>query len=72
MAKRQRGEIDLRKFGKKIKEARANLKISQLELSNESDVSIRQIQRIELGHCDAYISTIFKILKVLKLKSLEF
>lgn len=68
MAKRRVSEeLDLKKFGSRVKKYRQDLKLSQETLGFEAALSTRQIQRIENGS-DVYLSTAIKIANALGLE----
>lgn len=58
---------ELKNLGKKIREQRKLLGISQAELAELADIHGKQIYRIESGKCSPSIITTLKIIKVLKM-----
>lgn len=58
---------EITNLGKKIREQRKLLGISQAELAEIVDIHDKQIYRIESGKCSPSITTILKIIKALKM-----
>ncbi|KAF2338032.1 helix-turn-helix transcriptional regulator [Flavobacterium ginsenosidimutans] len=58
-------EEGLRLFAKRLKEVRAEKKISQEELALRSELTLSQIARIETVRINPTISTVFKIARTL-------
>jgi transcriptional regulator with XRE-family HTH domain len=59
--------MDLKIFGKIIREKRNSLKLKQDELSEKSGVAIKTIHSIELGKGNPSIKTIIRIFESLEL-----
>jgi len=59
--------MDLKIFGKIIREKRNNLNLRQEELSEKSGVAIKTIHSIELGKGNPAIKTILRIFNILEL-----
>jgi transcriptional regulator with XRE-family HTH domain len=59
--------MDLKIFGKIIREKRNNLQLRQEELSEKSGVAIKTIHSIELGKGNPAIKTILRIFDTLEL-----
>jgi transcriptional regulator with XRE-family HTH domain len=59
--------MDLKIFGKIIREKRNSLNLKQEDLSIKSGVAIKTIHSIELGKGNPAIKTISKIFKTLEL-----
>jgi len=59
--------MDLKIFGKVVREKRSTLKLKQEELSEKSGVAIKTIHSIELGKGNPSIKTILRIFNTLKL-----
>ena len=59
--------MDLKIFGKIIREKRNNLQLRQEELSEKSGVAIKTIHSIELGKGNPAIKTILRIFETLEL-----
>lgn len=57
----------LKRFGKRLRELREDLNLSQEGLANEADVPISQIGRIERGEVNATLSTLSALADALKL-----
>lgn len=52
-----------KQFGKRVKELRTKLKMTQQALSDESDIDIRTVQRIEVGEISPSLDIISAIAK---------
>jgi transcriptional regulator with XRE-family HTH domain len=59
--------MDLKIFGKVIREKRNILKLRQEELSEKSSVAIKTIHSIELGKGNPSIKTILRLFETLEL-----
>ncbi|WP_395785741.1 helix-turn-helix domain-containing protein [Aquirufa sp.] len=59
--------MDLKIFGKIIREKRNNLNLRQEELSEKSGVAIKTIHSIELGKGNPAIKTILRLFNILEL-----
>ena len=59
--------MDLKIFGKVVREKRSTLKLKQEELSEKSGVAIKTIHSIELGTGNPSIKTILRIFNTLEL-----
>jgi transcriptional regulator with XRE-family HTH domain len=59
--------MDLKIFGKVVREKRSTLKLKQEELSEKSGVAIKTIHSIELGKGNPSIKTILRIFDTLEL-----
>lgn len=59
--------MDLKIFGKIIREKRNNLNLRQEELSENSGVAIKTIHSIELGKGNPAIKTILRLFNILEL-----
>jgi transcriptional regulator with XRE-family HTH domain len=59
--------MDLKIFGKVVREKRSTLKLKQEELSEKSGVAIKTIHSIELGKGNPSIKTILRIFNTLEL-----
>jgi transcriptional regulator with XRE-family HTH domain len=64
-------EEGLRLLAKRLKEIRAEKKISQEELSFRSELTLSQIARIETIKTNPTISTLFKIIRTLEISPSE-
>lgn len=56
-----RNEEYLKALGKHLREIRLNMKMSQAELSYESDISFNQVGRIERGEVNVTASTLLAL-----------
>ena len=56
----------VRAIGERIREQRLKLKMTQEELSNEAEVPLSQIGRIERGENNPTISTLYVLAKALE------
>ncbi|MFM6949139.1 MAG: helix-turn-helix transcriptional regulator [Aquirufa sp.] len=59
--------MDLKIFGKIIREKRNSLNLKQEDLSEKSGVAIKTIHSIELGKGNPAIKTILRIFEILEL-----
>jgi transcriptional regulator with XRE-family HTH domain len=66
-----RDDILLKNFGTNLKKIRLQKKISQEELSYQSDLDISQIGRIERGSVNTSICVIQRIAKALNIEMKE-
>lgn len=57
------------KIGKKLKEARKELGLRQVDVADKADISVNYYARIERDEENPTLETIKRILKVLKVKS---
>ena len=57
------------KIGKKLKEARKKLNMTQIDIANKADISVNYYARIERDEQNPTLETMERILKVLKVKS---
>lgn len=57
------------KIGKKLKEFRKKLGLTQTEVANKSDISVNYYARIERDEENPTLETLERVLKVLKVKS---
>jgi len=57
------------KIGKKLKEARKKLGLTQVDVADKADISVNYYARIERDEENPTLETLGKILKVLKVKS---
>jgi len=57
------------KIGKKLKEARKKIDLTQEDVAKKADISINYYARIERDEENPTLETLEKILKALKLKS---
>ena len=56
-------DIYIHKIGQHIQHLRIEKKMTQLDLSIETDIDVRQIQRLEKGHTSPTLKTLYKLLK---------
>ncbi|MFZ1787175.1 MAG: helix-turn-helix transcriptional regulator [Saprospiraceae bacterium] len=61
----------IKPFGKRVRDLRTNMGLTQEELANEANLEISQINRIELGKINTSISHASIIAKSLKLDMVE-
>lgn len=61
----------IKAFGKRVRDLRTNMGLTQEELANEANLEISQINRIELGKINTSISQASIIAKALKLDMVE-
>lgn len=54
-----------KKFGKKMRELRLNVGITQLQLAQETKLDLTTVNELENGHREPILGTIKKIAKVL-------
>lgn len=59
--------MDLKIFGKIIREKRNNLRLKQEELSEKSGVAIKTIHSIELGKGNPALKTVMRLFDILEL-----
>ncbi len=55
----------INEFGKRVREARENAGLTQLDLAAKADIDIRQIQRIENSENATSIVNAYKVAKTL-------
>lgn len=60
-----------REMGKRLKKARKDAKLTQLEVAEKVNVSVNYYARIERGEVAPSLETLKDIMKTLKIKSLE-
>lgn len=63
----QRNEKLLKSFGKRVRELRKKVNLSQEQLAFDANIPISQIGRIERGEINPSLSTIFQIAKALNI-----
>jgi transcriptional regulator with XRE-family HTH domain len=56
----------LKVFGDNVRRARVSVKITQEKLAELADLNIRTIQKIEAGHINILLTTIFRIKESLR------
>ncbi|HPN72078.1 MAG TPA: helix-turn-helix transcriptional regulator [Saprospiraceae bacterium] len=61
----------IKAFGKRVRDLRTKMGLTQEELPNEANLEISQINRIELGKINTSISHASIIAKALKLEMVE-
>ena len=61
----------IKAFGKRVRDLRTKMGLTQEELANEANLEISQINRIELGKINTSISQASIIAKALKLDMVE-
>ena len=59
-------------FGKRIKELRRNLGLSQEELAEKAEISSRYLSRVEMGQQFPSIDTLVKLAKALNVELKDF
>lgn len=53
-------------LGRRLKELRISLGLSQEDLAHNADISVSQVSRIENGHINPTVSTIFHIARAMR------
>lgn len=57
------------KIGKKLKEARKKIRLTQVDVAKKSNISVNYYARIERDEENPTLETLERVLKALKLKS---
>ena len=66
MSRRPTGSVEI---GRRIREARTALKMSQAELAEKANLSSAQISQVECGRSDPRVQTLVRIIEALQVSS---
>ena len=64
-------QVIIKEFGKKVRNAREKAGLTQLDLAVQTDIDIRQIQRIEYSENATSIVNAYKVAKALNISIQE-